>query len=51
MLEVGSVLVVADEFVIVSASNDRLVKAIVDDVEQAVDEAGFGRPARGRGPG
>ena len=49
MLEVGDVLVVADEFVIVSATNDRLVKAIVDDVERAVDEAGFGRPARVEG--
>jgi ribosome-associated protein len=49
ILEVGDVLVVADEFVIVSASNDRLVKAIVDDLEQAVDDAGFGRPLRVEG--
>lgn len=46
VIEVGDVLVVADEFVIVSASNDRLVKAIVDDVERAIDEAGFGKPLR-----
>lgn len=42
-------LVVADEFVVVSASNDRLVKAIVDDVERAVAEAGHGRPLRVEG--
>ena len=49
ILEVGDVLVVADEFVIVSASNDRLVKAIVDDVEQAIDGAGHGKPLRVEG--
>lgn len=49
VLEVGDVLVVADEFVIVSASNDRLVKAIVDDVERAIAEAGHGRPLRVEG--
>jgi ribosome-associated protein len=43
------VLVVADEFVVVSASNDRLVKAIVDDVERAIAEAGHGRPLRVEG--
>jgi ribosome-associated protein len=46
VLEVGDVLVVADEFVIASASNDRLVKAIVDDVERLVAEAGFSQPLR-----
>lgn len=49
VLEVGDVLVVADEFVIVSATNDRQVKAIVDDVEAAADRAGFGRPLRVEG--
>jgi ribosome-associated protein len=49
VLEVGDVLVVADEFVIASASNDRLVKAIVDDVERLVAEAGFSRPLRVEG--
>jgi ribosome-associated protein len=49
VLEVGDVLVVADEFVIASASNDRLVKAIVDDVERLVAEAGFARPLRVEG--
>jgi ribosome-associated protein len=49
ILEVGDVLVVADEFVIASAPNDRLVKAIVDDVERVVAEAGHGRPLRVEG--
>ncbi len=49
VLEVGDVLVVADEFVIASASNDRLVKAIVDDVERLVAEAGFSHPLRVEG--
>jgi ribosome-associated protein len=40
ILEVGDVLVVADEFVIASAPNDRLVKAIVDEVERVVAEKG-----------
>jgi ribosome-associated protein len=46
---VGEVLVVADEFVIVSASNDRQVKAIVDDLERAVDESGHAKPLRVEG--
>jgi ribosome-associated protein len=49
ILEVGDVLVVADEFVIASASNDRQVKAIVDDLERVVDEAGHGKPLRVEG--
>jgi ribosome-associated protein len=49
ILEVGDVLVVADEFVIASASNDRLVRAVVDDVERLVAEAGFSRPLRMEG--
>ncbi|MGH9111261.1 MAG: ribosome silencing factor [Acidimicrobiales bacterium] len=49
VLEVGDVLVVADEFVIASASNDRLVKAIVDDVERLVAEAGYSKPLRVEG--
>jgi ribosome-associated protein len=49
ILEVGDVLVVADEFVIASAPNDRQVRAIVDDVERRVGEAGFGRPLRVEG--
>ena len=49
ILEVGDVLVVADEFVIASAPNDRQVRAIVDDVERVVAEAGHGRPLRVEG--
>ena len=49
ILEVGDVLIVADEFVIASAPNDRLVKASGDDVERLVDEAGFARPLRVEG--
>lgn len=39
ILEVGEVLVVADEFVVASAANDRLVRAIVDEVERQVAAA------------
>jgi ribosome-associated protein len=46
ILEVGDVLVVADEFVVASAGNDRLVKAVVDEVERAVEEVGHGKPLR-----
>jgi ribosome-associated protein len=49
ILEVGEVLVVADEFVIASAGNDRQVKAIVGDIERAIAEAGHGRPLRVEG--
>jgi ribosome-associated protein len=49
ILEVGDVLVVADEFVIASAPNDRQVRAIVDDVERVVADAGHGRPLRVEG--
>lgn len=40
ILEVGDVLVVADEFVVASAANDRQVRAIVDEVERQVAELG-----------
>ncbi len=46
ILEVGDVLVVADEFVVASAANDRQVKAIVDEVERRVAEAGLSKPLR-----
>lgn len=39
ILEVGDVLVVADEFVIASAANDRLVRALVDEIERQVADA------------
>jgi ribosome-associated protein len=49
ILEVGEVLVVADEFVVMSAPNDRQVKAIVEEVEKKVAEAGLGDPLRVEG--
>jgi ribosome-associated protein len=49
ILEVGEVLVVADEFVIASAPNDRLVKAVVDEVERVVAETSDARPLRVEG--
>jgi ribosome-associated protein len=49
ILEVGDVLVVADEFVVASATNDRQVRAIVDEVERQVAEAGLSKPLRVEG--
>jgi ribosome-associated protein len=49
ILEVAQVLVVADEFVIASAPNDRQVKAIVEEVEHQVAEAGLAKPLRVEG--
>lgn len=49
ILEVADVLVVADEFVIASAPNDRQVKAVVEEVERQVAEAGLGKPLRVEG--
>ena len=49
ILEVGDVLVVADEFVVASAPNDRQVRAIVDEVERQVAEAGLAKPLRVEG--
>jgi ribosome-associated protein len=49
ILEVAQVLVVADEFVIASAGNDRQVKAIVEEVEHQVAEAGMAKPLRVEG--
>jgi ribosome-associated protein len=46
ILEVGDVLVVADEFVVASAANDRQVKAIVDEIERRVSDAGLSKPFR-----
>ena len=46
ILDVGDLLVVTGYFVITSAGNRRLVKAIVDDVERVVADAGGPRPIR-----
>jgi ribosome-associated protein len=43
------VLVVADEFVVASAPNDRQVKAIVEEVERRVADAGMAKPLRVEG--
>ena len=46
VLEVGEVLALCGWFVIASAANDRQVKAICDEVEQQVHEAGGPKPRR-----
>jgi ribosome-associated protein len=46
VLSVGDVLGIADAFVITSANNVRLVKTIVEEVEQQVKEAGGPAPRR-----
>ena len=49
ILDVGRVLAITDAFVITSAPNDRLVRAIADDVEEAVKVAGGPAPLRVEG--
>ena len=44
ILAVGDVLAITDYFVIASASNDRQVKAICEEVEDRVKKAGGGAP-------
>jgi ribosome-associated protein len=46
---VSGVLAVVDEFVVASASNDRQVRAIVDEIERKVAEAGLAKPLRVEG--
>jgi ribosome-associated protein len=46
VLDVGDVLALCGWFVIASAPNERLVKAISDEVEQQVHEAGGPKPKR-----
>lgn len=41
IVEVGPVLVITEYFVVVTAANDRQVKAIVDEVEKRLKEAGL----------
>ena len=45
----GDVLAITEAFVITSASNSRLVKAVVDEVEYAIAEAGGPKPRRVEG--
>ncbi|HZQ27569.1 MAG TPA: ribosome silencing factor [Acidimicrobiales bacterium] len=49
VLEVGKVLAITDAFVITSASNDRLVRTIAEEVERKVKEAGGPGPLRVEG--
>ena len=49
VLRVGDVLAITDYFVIVSASNPRLVRTIVQEIEDRVAEAGGPRPTRVEG--
>lgn len=46
VLEVAAVLALCDWFVIASAPNERLVKAVCDEVELKVHEAGGPKPRR-----
>ena len=48
VIDVSEQLVITDCFVIASASNDRQVNAIVDEVEERMREAGY-KPARREG--
>ncbi len=49
VLDVGDVLAVTDHFVIASAPNRRLVKAIVEEIESRLKEAGGPDPIRAEG--
>jgi ribosome-associated protein len=49
LIDVGPVLAVTDYFVITNGENARQVKAIVDDIEEAVALAGGPRPLRVEG--
>jgi ribosome-associated protein len=46
VLAVGDVLAITDSFVIVSATNTRLVRTIADEIEQQIREAGGPKPLR-----
>lgn len=46
ILEVGSVLAITDAFVITSASNDRLVRTIAEEIEAKIKEVGGPGPIR-----
>jgi ribosome-associated protein len=49
ILDVGEVLAVCGWFVIASASNDRLVRAVADEVEAEISEQGGPKPLRVEG--
>ena len=46
VLDVGDLLVVTGHFVVTSAGNPRLIKAVVEDVERVITEAGGPKPLR-----
>ena len=49
VLAVGDVLAITDSFVIVSATNTRLVRTIAEEIEQQVRDAGGPSPLRVEG--
>jgi len=49
ILDVGPVLAITDCFVITSAPNDRLVRAIAEEIERALKEVGGPAPRRTEG--
>lgn len=46
VIDVGDVLVVTDYFVITSGDNRRQVRALVEDIEERITEAGGPKPLR-----
>ena len=50
LIDVGDVLAVTDYFVITHGENARQVRALVDEIEKKVAEAGGPRPLRVEGP-
>jgi ribosome-associated protein len=51
VLDVGDILAITEAFVITSAGNSRLVKALVDEVEHVLTDAGGPKPRRVEGLG
>ena len=51
VLQVGDVLAITEYFVIVSASNRRLVRTLVDDIEEGVQRSTGRAPRRREGAG
>jgi ribosome-associated protein len=49
ILDVGSVLAITDCFVITSAPNDRLVRAVAEEIERRIKEEGGPSPRRVEG--
>lgn len=49
VLAVGDVLAITDSFVIVSATNTRLVRTIAEEIEQQISAAGGPKPLRVEG--